>query len=156
MTWRAFDMANVYIFLTQQLYSTHRDGIKEQKKIRYEVKYLQFRLPPRRPLIPQHPPQNLPRRIPWHLLNELDAAPQLLMCCKLRLHHPVDLLYCDGARPCFADHEGAGYLVARNVRVRNADDGSVEDLLVPDQDGLELGGRDLKALVLDQFLRKGG
>lgn len=130
--------------------------MKESKRIINEARYLQLRLPPRRPLIPQHPPQNLPRRIPWHLLNELDAAPQLLMCRQLRLHHPVDLLYCDRAAPGFAHHEGTGDLVARDVRVWNADNGSVEDLLVPDEDGLELGGRDLKALVFDQFLRKGG
>lgn len=43
-------------------------------------------------------------------------------------------------------------LVAAAIRVRDADDGGVEDLVVREQQSFELRGRDLQAFVLDEFL----
>ena len=46
--------------------------------------------------------------------------------------------------------EGLGQLA--RLLVGDADHGDVADVLVPEDQGLELGGRDLEALVLDQLL----
>jgi hypothetical protein len=43
-------------------------------------------------------------------------------------------------------------LVATAIRVRDADDGGVEDLVVREQQSFELRGRDLQTFVLDEFL----
>jgi hypothetical protein len=42
--------------------------------------------------------------------------------------------------------------VTTAIRIRDADDGGVKDLVVRKQESFELGGRDLEAFVFDELL----
>lgn len=75
------------------------------------------------------------------------------MAGQIILNERLDLLF---SNLRFIGHDvGTGQLVAAAAGVRDADDGGVEDLVVREEQGFELRGRDLEAFVFDEFLERG-
>lgn len=76
---------------------------------------------------------------------------------EILLHERFDLLGADLRRAAAAaatttnNNVSARQFVATTARIGHADDGGVEDARVREEQGLELGWRDLQALVLDKF-----
>mmetsp|Transcript_5824 Transcript_5824/g.18324 ORF Transcript_5824/g.18324 Transcript_5824/m.18324 type:complete len:241 (+) Transcript_5824:94-816(+) len=103
--------------------------------------------------VAHEPAQDLARRRLWDLVGQLDASAQPLV----RRHaagHPVDDRVGLGARRARAVRLSQHNVRARHLsalRVRERDDGRVEHVRMREQHGLELGGRDLKALEFDEL-----
>jgi hypothetical protein len=74
---------------------------------------------------------------------------QLLVRRDAGRYERLEFLDVDGGALC-RDDKGLRDLT--RLLVGTGDDGGVGHLRVLEQDGLEFGGRDLKALVLDEFL----
>src|SRR5690348_6275023 len=94
----------------------------------------------------EQPAKDLARRGPRDAVGELDLTHPLV--AGYALGHPRHQLLrrCRGPQ----HDEGLGHLPGQHVVL--ADDGRVRHRGVGQQDGLKLGGGDLVALVLDQFL----
>ena len=107
------------------------------------------------PHLPQLLPQDLARGAARHAVDELDAAAQLLVRGDAGGDELLDCRLGQGGGGRgrrgrgAADDVGAGGLGALPG---DADDGGVGDGGVGEEEGFQLGGGDLQALVLDEFL----
>jgi hypothetical protein len=104
-------------------------------------------------LIPQNLPQNLPRRVLGDGVHELDAARQPLVLSHLVRQPRGNVLLRGGA--------ALAVFLQRDVSARqlfavdgDAHDGGVLHGRVLEEEGFELGGRDLVAFDFDEFLRR--
>lgn len=108
-------------------------------------------------LLLEHTPQDLPGNTLRDLIDEPDASAQLLVVRDLAVQPLADirsLLLRAGARGLAlgaADNEGKGNFSAVGLAL-DTDHSNVIDSLVVDKDTLQLGRRNLEALVFDKLL----